>query len=141
MMPSDAQKVWRDGIAPLLSTKGLQALRKALVEDDKDLVQGATCSPPPLNCVKDWNVEAACPLGICLWKGDGLRTVGEVDRGFARLCYEADLRLGETAVTRWWLLYIDDTPRAVMRLGMIEEVDRELNRRLALPAMPPADDV
>ena len=70
------RKVWRDGLAPLISTEGLEALRTALCNDDARLLQGATTTPPPLQCVQDWPVEAACVLGFCGWQGDGLETVG-----------------------------------------------------------------
>ena len=45
------RKVWREGVAPLLSAAGLEALRRALVTDDGRLLQGATTTPPPLPCV------------------------------------------------------------------------------------------
>src|SRR5712692_10367123 len=51
------RKVWREGLAPLLSTNGLEALRQALVTDDAQLLQGATTTPPALQCVQDWPVE------------------------------------------------------------------------------------
>ena len=46
------RKVWRDGLAPLISTEGLEALRTALCDDDARLLQGATTTPPPLQCVQ-----------------------------------------------------------------------------------------
>src|SRR5687768_10861154 len=79
--------VWRKGVAPLLSTESLESLRQALVHDDPHLLQGATCSPPPLQCVQDWPVEGACALGYCGWRGDGLETVAEVEEFFARMCF------------------------------------------------------
>ena len=109
------RKVWRDGMEPLVSTEGLVALARALRNDDSRLVQGATTTPPPLMCVQDWPVEAACALGFCAWQGDGLETVGEVEEFFARACFEADQRLGEPAACRWFLNWFDDTPRAQMR--------------------------
>jgi hypothetical protein len=63
--------VWRDGFVPLLPTRGLEALRDALRSDDPRLVQGHTTSPPPLMCVSDWPVEAACLLGF--FAGGGAR--------------------------------------------------------------------
>src|SRR4051812_30523867 len=69
------RKVWREGFAPQLSTSGLEALRKALHEDDPRLIQGATTSPPPLQCVQDWPVDACCVLGFCSWQGEALETV------------------------------------------------------------------
>jgi len=68
--------VWRDGFVPVLSTAGLEALRDALRGDDPRLTQGSTTTPPPLMCVQDWPVEAACALGFCGWQGDELESVG-----------------------------------------------------------------
>lgn len=72
------RSVWRFGFAPILSTAGLTALAAALEADDWRLTQGSTTTPPPLMCVQDWPVEAACALGYCGWMGDGLDTVGGV---------------------------------------------------------------
>ena len=123
------RKVWRDGMEPLVSTEGLQALRQALLKDDPRLVQGATTTPPPLMCVQDWPVEAACALGFCAWQGDRLETVGEVEEFFARACFEADQRLGEPAGCRWFLNWYDETPRDEMRRLLLEEVNRSLAMR------------
>src|SRR5262249_40374866 len=115
--------VWRDGFAPALSRKGLEALRAALLADDPRLTQGSTTTPPPLMCVQDWPVEAACALGYCGWQGDKLETVGQVEEYFARCCFEADTRLGEAAACRWFLNWFDDTPRAEMRRELLAEVE------------------
>ena len=123
------RKVWRDGFAPVLSTAGLQELRKGLVRDDARLTQGATTTPPPLQCVLDWPVEGACALGYCAWQGDGLESVGEVEEFFARACFEADQRLGEPAACRWFLNWYDDTPREEMRTLLLGEVNRTLAER------------
>ncbi len=125
------RKVWREGLAPQLSNRALLALRTALMGDDPRLLQGATTSPPPLQCVQDWAVEAACALGYCGWQGEGLQTVAEVESYFARMCFEADQKLGESAMVRWFLNWFDDTPRVEMRRLLLTEVNRELDRRLA----------
>jgi len=122
--------VWRNGLTPLLSTESLEALRLALAQDDPRLIQGATTSPPPLQCVQDWPVEAACVLGYCGWQGDGLETVAEVEEFFARMCFEIDQRLGEPAACRWFLNWFDDTPREQMRKELLVEVQRSLAQRL-----------
>ena len=122
--------VWRNGLAPLLSTESLEALRLALVQDDPRLIQGATTTPPPLQCVQDWPVEAACALGYCGWQGDGLETVAEVEEFFARMCFEIDQQLGEPAACRWFLNWFDDTPREQMRRELLVEVQRSLAERL-----------
>jgi hypothetical protein len=131
------RKVWREGFAPVLSTAGLQALRKALTADDTRLIQGSTSSPPPLMCVQDWPVEAACALGFCAWQGEGLETVAEVEEFFARTCYEADQRLGEPAVCRYFLNWFDDTPRPQMRKLLLEEVNQTLAERFPIDEETP----
>src|SRR5688500_11075120 len=117
-----SRTVWRLGFAPALSRKGLEALRDALAADDPRLTQGSTTTPPPLMCVQDWPVEAACALGYCGWVGDGLETVGEVEEFFARMCFEVDQRLGEPAACRWFLNWYDETPRDEMRRELLAEV-------------------
>jgi hypothetical protein len=125
------RKVWQEGMAPQLSVAALEALRRALQSDDARLLQGATTTPPPLQCVQDWPVEAACVLGFCGWQGEGLETVAEVEEFFARACFEADQRLGEPASCRWFLNWYDETPREEMRRLLLAEVNRTLAERLA----------
>jgi hypothetical protein len=133
------QKAWRDGLAPQLSAGALRTLRQGLATDDPRLVQGATTSPPPLQCVQDWAVEAACALGYCGWQGEGLATVQEVESFFAQTCFEADRRLGDGGMVRWFLNWFDDAPRAEMRRLLLVEVNRELERRQ--PVVPAAGPV
>ena len=135
------RKVWREGVVPLLSTGGLEALRQALVADDGRLVQGATTTPPPLQCVQDWPVESACALGYCGWVGDGLETVGEEEEFFARMCFEIDQRLGEPAGCRWFLNWFDETPRPEMRRRLLNEVKRALHDRHEDDEQPSRDGI
>lgn len=123
--------VWRDGFVPVLSTRSLSALRDALANDDRRITQGATTTPPPLMCVQDSDVEASCALGFCGWQGEGLKTVGEVKKFFARCCFEADQRLKEAAACRWFLNWYDDTPRHEMRQALLAEVELALSLREA----------
>ena len=123
------RKVWREGIAPQLSTAGLQALARGLIEDDERLVQGSTTAPPPLQCMQECAVEGACGVGYCAWQGDGLRTVGEVEEFFARICYETDQHFGEPTACRWFLNWFDDTPREEMRRLLLPEVQLALAQR------------
>ncbi len=125
------RKVWREGLAPQISTAGLEALRSALLNDDPRLLQSATTSPPPLQCVQDWPVDGACGLGYCGWQGDGLETVAEVEEYFARSCFECDQLLGEPAACRWFLNWFDETPREEMRQLLLAEVSRSLAQRLS----------
>jgi hypothetical protein len=125
------RQVWREGFVPVLSTAALEALREGLINDDPRLQQGATTTPPPLLSLMDWSVEAACALGYCGWQGEGLQTVGQVEEYFARLCYEADLRLGEPTACRHFLNWYDDTPREVVRQELLAEVELALAQRRA----------
>lgn len=131
----DWQQVWRDGFTPIISTNGLKALRDALQSDDPRLTQGSTTTPPPLACVQDWPVEAACALGYCGWQGDELLQVGLVEEYFARLCFEADRRLGEPAACRWFLNWFDETPRDEMRRELLAEVELALAAREPQPEL------
>src|SRR5262245_47285571 len=124
--------VWRDGLVPVPSTRRQDAARDALRGADPRLTQGSTTTPPPLMCVQDWPVEAACALGFCGWQGDELESVGQVEEFFARACFEADQRLGEPAACRWFLNWFDDTPREEMRRALLEEVEKALADRLPI---------
>jgi len=123
------QRVWREGYAPGLSDNALAALKQALLEDDPALMQGATTTPPPLQCVQDWPVEAACAVGFCGWQGESLETVAEVEEYFCRMNYEADQRMGEAAACRWFLNWFDETPRPDMLELLLDEVVYEQARR------------
>jgi hypothetical protein len=123
------RKVWRDGIAPQLSSAALEVLGRALEEDDPQLVQGATTEPPPLQMAEAWPVEGACPVGYCGWQVLELGTVGQVVEFFADVCHAADQQLGEPAAVRWFLNWWDDSPRHFARLLLLAEVEGELARR------------
>jgi len=123
--------VWRDGFVPSLSTKALEALKRGLEADDPRITQGSTTTPPPLLCVSDWCVEAACPVGFCGWQGEELETVGEVEEFFARACFEADQRTGVPADCRYLLQWVDDTPRPEMIRELLAEVNLALANRAA----------
>lgn len=124
------KEVWRKGISPLLSVRGLQALSQALKQDDPRLIQGATTSPPPLLCIQDWPIEAACSISYCGWQGEGLETVGDVEEFFAKVCFEVDQKLGEPAACRWFLDWFDETPRYEMRRLLLVEVKESLKHKM-----------
>lgn len=123
------KKVFHEGLAPSLSTPALEALGKAVKDDDPRLLQGSTTQPPPLQYVQDWPVEAACGIGFCGWQGENLTTVGQVEEFFARVCFEIDERLGEPACCRYFLNWFDETPRAEMRRLLAVEIDKALAMR------------
>lgn len=123
------RKAWREGVVPNVSTAALQALARGLEENDPRLVQGATTSPPPLQCVREWPVEAACGLGYMGWQGENLETVAEVEEYFTRMCFEIDQKLGEPAACRWFLNWFDETPRQEMRDALLCEVRLAIAQR------------
>lgn len=128
------KRIWRDGVGPLLSREGLEALRMALMHDDVQLVQNATTCPPALEVFADACVEAACALGYCAWKGDNLATVAEVADYFAQTCTAADDALGEPSACRHFLNWFDQTPRNEVRRLLLPEVNRLLNQRRPVAA-------
>ncbi len=123
--------VWRNA-APLISLKGLKALRTALIEDSPLLIQGATTSPPPMQCVAEWPVEASCLLSFTGWIGDELTTVAEVEEYFARLCFDIDLAVQEPAGCRHLLNWYDETPRSEMIRELLPEVEQAISVRKAM---------
>ena len=76
--------VWREGLAPVLPTSGLEALWQALRSDDLRLTQGSTTTPPPMLCLSECPCDGADAIGWCGWQGESLETVGEVEEFFAR---------------------------------------------------------
>ncbi len=142
---------WRDGFATVLPTRGLQALRDALKNDDPRLSQGSTTTPPPLLSVADWPCEAACFIGFCGAMENGgfactaeeeraskgarpytnkdAATIGEVEQFFAKACFDCDQRMGKPAACRWWLNWWDDTPRDEAIRELLSEVERTLAER------------
>lgn len=122
------RRVWREGIAPLLSTAALVALRNALATNDPRLVQGETVVPFLPDCFleRNWPVDSACALSFCGWQGDGLKTVGEVEEFFGHICSDIDYAIQEAAGCRHFLHWFDDTPRDEMRKQLLPEVDLAL---------------
>lgn len=140
--------VWRDGFLPDIATETLKALHDAVLADDPRLSQGSTTTPPPLMCVSDWPVECGCPIAYCgiianggfesttpesyqnkLKDNPNCCTVGTAEEEFAKLCFQADQRLGEPAACRWFLNWVDETPRNEMRRELLAELKKNLKER------------
>jgi hypothetical protein len=121
--------VWRQGLAPLLSTPELVVLRDALAGDDPALLQGMTSQPPALKVCGDFAPEGACLLGYAGWRGLGLATVGEVEAYFGFLCYECDRHLNDLKASCEFLNVYDGWPRDRMRFELLPEVEAEMARR------------
>jgi len=123
--------VWRQGIAPQCTDEQLQALALALECDYPELIQGATCEPAPLFVNFDLLCQCACPIGFLGWK-TGMETVGQVEEFFARTCFNANQALGEPAAVRWFMNWVDETPREKMRQGLLAEVQASLAERAGM---------
>ena len=120
------RKVWREGVAPLLSTVSLAALAKGFGDRRRPASQGATTTPPPLQCVHDWPVECRVCARLLRLAGRraGIRGGG---RGvLCPMCFEIDRCLGEPAGCRWFLNWFDETPRLEMRRLLLAEVNAPL---------------
>jgi hypothetical protein len=128
--------IWRDGFAPSLSTRGLNALRDGLRNDDPRLRQGVTTFPEARPRHLDYPCEGSCALGFAAWQGDDRASVGQVAEFFDLCCWEADDRLGQPAACRDFLNWHDDTPRDEMRADLLAEVELELSHRV--PPLEPS---
>jgi hypothetical protein len=107
---------------------GLEALRKALEDDDPALIQGQNVLPPPLHIYKSDEVTAACAICFTAWKGDcgGRACVADLDIGFAEVCYQAGQLLREPGAVRFFLIQYDSWTREEMRQNLLTEVERTL---------------
>lgn len=121
--------VWRNGFAPVMKVEAMRALRDGLRNNDPRLVQQSTTVPPPLVCVETWPCEAGCGLAYAGWIGESLKTVGDVELYFARVCFDADDKIGEPAACRWFLNWFDDTPRDEMIRELLPEVEKAIAER------------
>lgn len=123
------RKTFREGFAPFFSTESLIALKSGLESNDSHLIQGSTTEPPPLMCTANWAVNACCAIGYCGWKGNQLKTVEEVEKFFAEMCFKCDSQLGEPAACRWFLNWFDETPRKEVFKLLAEEINTIIQER------------
>ncbi len=123
------RKCFVGGILPAISDRGLLALRQALAANDPALIQGQTTEPVADQETQDQPVTAACALALCGWRGERLDTVTQVEDYFARIVVEADRRLGMLGATRYFFHFYDRTHREIVRIALLEEVERVLVAR------------
>ena len=121
--------VLKDGFFPLWPTEHLERLLVALQTDDIRLTQGSTTTPPPLMSVQDWPCEACCLVAFGSTEDPFNSTVGEVEKAFAKACFDADSLLGAPAACRHLLNAFDDAPRGEIFRELAAEVKAELGRR------------
>jgi hypothetical protein len=99
--------VLRDGILPALPRLGVEALLRALEEDDPRLLRLAEVEPPALPATGDWPCVAADPVALACWHGLGLVTALEVSDAWRDVMYECTLRLKTPAASAPWLDWWD----------------------------------
>jgi hypothetical protein len=66
---------------------------------------------------------------FCGWLGEGLETVDACQEFFARVFVEAGKLLGDDLAPRFFINWVDDSPRDVMLRGLLPEVERALRER------------
>jgi hypothetical protein len=133
------RRVWRVGLVPQLSTAGLEGLRTALGRDDPRMITGATTQPPPLRCVEQEPLEAACPLCWALLEGKPPTacSVGLMEECFARTCIRAGELCGDPGAVRWFLNQIDEWSRPDLIKNLLPEVLAALIGRQPAPREVP----
>lgn len=127
-----ALKIFREGLAPILSLEGLLALERAMETDDPRLLQGGTTEPPPFSFCADWKPARACLIALPYWLGDGLETLGEIEEAFARTCHEIHLRTGIINAAGELLTPYDTMPREEMIATFLPEVKAAIASRRAV---------
>ena len=126
--------VLRQGFLPQWTTSRIKEAVAALEADDRRLTQGSTTTPPPLMAVQDWPVEACDLIAFCSSDDAFSATVGDIEEGFARACFNADQTLGEPAACRWFLNWFDDEPRGEVFRECAAELRAEIERRRPVEA-------
>ena len=134
------QKVLREGIFPRFTDEQLRLVWEAAANDDPELVQGETVSER-LDENVEWAIRGACFVGYAYWKGECLTDGNVVADRFHRL--SEDLKLpgifpeGSTYCTLdAFTLWFDGTDRPEALYHVVEEIDRELERRATARAVP-----
>ena len=132
-MVSSWRYAWQHGVGPVLPGAGLTALKEALEKDSPELWQPNIKSLDGINTtipfLRRCRVRQACAIEYCGWKGEGLKTQGELWDYCADICERAEELAGPFAddAFTWWFC---TTPRDEMRRLLLPEVNRELARRV-----------
>ncbi len=132
------QIVWRKGLAPNLPTKGLEALREALINDSRELIQKdtlVTTSEIPGTGYPNERMVACCGLAYPFWKGGVDKRPLAIRRYFDDIAVKCNNVFEEN--TNWkfpnatdnFISWFDNTDRDEMRKKLLPEVELELERR------------
>lgn len=140
------RRVWRNGFAKVISTKGLIALRDVIQNDDQRLCRGTTAIPAylgvkldpiefddaiPPKSTRDPGalVEYACAVGVCGWLGEGKQTVGELAKYFVDICNRVDGIVHNANASAFFTNWFDYTPSQIANRELLHEVNLELSTR------------
>lgn len=123
------QRCWRGGLADLLPTKGLVALREALIVDSRRLVQEVTAIDGDGEGYDPYVVAACCPLAYCGWKTGEVISIEDAIAYVDVLRQRQKRRSKDGSGVRDFIQWVDSTPRKQMRRELLAEVTRTLIER------------
>ena len=117
------REVWRENIVPQLNTKGLEALRLALLTDDPRLIQRYVVKGVSgvINKTVFNDIVGACAVGYAEWHGKDLTNCYDVVQAYLSVLCKPPI----VGFTPWF----DMTPRQEMRKALLPEVNLALAQR------------
>jgi hypothetical protein len=127
-----AGEIFHAGIAHRLGLEGLIALRDALQADDPALLQNETVLPDINTHDRRETCTGACAIGLALWRGLELQTIGEVEYRFCSLAVAVDAQLGAGSCMRW-VQWFDELERNQMRRELLPQVLRAIEHEEGVP--------
>jgi len=137
MIPTELKPIHRivfeEGFAPQFSTETLILFQYALEENSDKIVQGSTTVPFPMLCLHDWPISGADAIGSLVWQqqydwAEGI-TVGDVEEGFARACFECDKAMNEPAACRYFINWFDEGNRGEVFAELSKWIDDIITER------------
>jgi hypothetical protein len=132
------RRVFRQGILPHVSSKGLEGLQRALERNDARILMGASTNPPALSFNEHEPLEGCCPIGWLLLEGKPpySLSVGTLDQMFGQLCWKCEQACGLPASIGFFLRWWDEGPRESVRAALLVEVNAALIGRIPEASEP-----
>lgn len=121
------RKVWREGLAPLLTDPQLEVLLAGLRADDPALIQNQTTEPMAFDCGLKSRCEGGCLIAYPIWKG-GVENVVNVAEAFERTVDRVDRACG-LGMCSELLDWYDGSSRDIVIAEMLPEVQLEIEKR------------
>jgi hypothetical protein len=136
--PEAWRKVWREGVAPQLSTEGLQGLLDALKRDDSRIITGATTEPPAFSAASSLPIERCDPVIFAMLDGHSPAacTVGLMDEAFGRLAIRCSELCGMPRAIGTLLCWLDEQDRETWRIELMRETSLALIGRMPSQETP-----